>query len=65
LIPRYRITGIIITTALRPDTMAALEELAGQHRVSLSEWRFETRELDIPPSQASHLRPANSIGLNS
>jgi hypothetical protein len=45
LIPHHRITGIIITTALRPESLAAAQELASQHGLSLSEWRFVTRKM--------------------
>jgi hypothetical protein len=56
LIPRHRITGIIITTALRPESLAAVQELASQHSLSLSEWRFETRRLDVVPVQVAAAR---------
>jgi UDP-N-acetylmuramyl pentapeptide phosphotransferase/UDP-N-acetylglucosamine-1-phosphate transferase len=46
LIPHHRITGIIITTALRPESLSAVQELASQHGLSLSEWHFETRTLN-------------------
>jgi UDP-N-acetylmuramyl pentapeptide phosphotransferase/UDP-N-acetylglucosamine-1-phosphate transferase len=46
LIPHHRITGIILTTALRPESLAAAQELASQHGLVLSEWRFETRTLN-------------------
>ena len=49
LIPHHRITGIIITTTLRPESLAAARELASQHGLSLSEWRFQTRTLDVVP----------------
>jgi UDP-GlcNAc:undecaprenyl-phosphate GlcNAc-1-phosphate transferase len=52
LIPHHRITGIIITTALNPESLAATQELASQHGLSLSEWHFETRTLDVVPMQA-------------
>jgi FlaA1/EpsC-like NDP-sugar epimerase len=46
IIPRRRITGIIITAALRPESLATVRELASQHGLSLSEWRFECRTLN-------------------
>jgi FlaA1/EpsC-like NDP-sugar epimerase len=49
LLPRHRITGIIITTALKPEFLSAVQELASQHGLSLSEWRFETRTLHVVP----------------
>jgi hypothetical protein len=52
LIPRHRITGLIITTALRPDSLLAVQEMASQHGLSLSEWCFESRVLDAIPSPA-------------
>jgi UDP-GlcNAc:undecaprenyl-phosphate GlcNAc-1-phosphate transferase len=61
LIPHHRITGIIITTALRPESLAAVQELASQHGLSLSEWRFETRRLDVVPVQARALASVPAI----
>jgi UDP-N-acetylmuramyl pentapeptide phosphotransferase/UDP-N-acetylglucosamine-1-phosphate transferase len=54
LIPHHRITGLIITTNLRPESLLAAHELASQHGLSLSEWRFESRTLDevFPPARA-------------
>jgi FlaA1/EpsC-like NDP-sugar epimerase len=52
LIPHHRITGIIVTAALRPESLAAVRELASQLGLSLSEWRFETRTLDVVPVPA-------------
>jgi len=52
LIPRHRITGIIITTVLTPESLSAMQELASHHGLSLSEWRFETRTLDVVPVSA-------------
>ena len=45
LIPRHRIGGIVITAALRPEARAAVEELARQRHLHLSEWCFENRNL--------------------
>lgn len=45
LIPRHRINGIIITTALRPEARAVVETLARQHGIQLTEWRFEFKGL--------------------
>lgn len=49
LIDRHRITGIIITAALRPDSLLAVQELASHHGLSLGEWRFETRSMEVIP----------------
>lgn len=48
LIPRHRISGIIITATLKPESRAAVEELARQHHLHLSEWCFENRDLGLP-----------------
>jgi hypothetical protein len=53
LIPHHRITGVVITTALRPESLLALQALASQHGLSVSEWRFESRMLDSVPVQAT------------
>jgi len=55
LIPHHRITGLIITTALRPDALLAAHELAAQHGLSLSEWRFESRPVKTLPAEAQML----------
>jgi UDP-N-acetylmuramyl pentapeptide phosphotransferase/UDP-N-acetylglucosamine-1-phosphate transferase len=47
LIPRHRITGIVITSALKPEARAAVQELASQHNLPLSEWRTENRNLGL------------------
>jgi UDP-N-acetylmuramyl pentapeptide phosphotransferase/UDP-N-acetylglucosamine-1-phosphate transferase len=46
LIPLHRITGLIITTALRPESLLAAQEMASYYGLSLSEWRFESRTLE-------------------
>jgi FlaA1/EpsC-like NDP-sugar epimerase len=43
LILHHRITGIILTTALRPESLAAARQMASEYGLSLSEWRFESR----------------------
>ena len=48
LIPRHRITGIVITTTLKPEARAAVQELARQHHLHLSEWCFEYRNPGLP-----------------
>jgi FlaA1/EpsC-like NDP-sugar epimerase len=63
LIPHHRITGIVITTALRPESLRAARELAAQHGLSLCEWRFESRTLDAVPVQ-SGLAPNPNLSPN-
>jgi UDP-N-acetylmuramyl pentapeptide phosphotransferase/UDP-N-acetylglucosamine-1-phosphate transferase len=46
LIPHQRITGIIITAALRPESLAAAREVASQSGIKLTEWHFECRRLN-------------------
>ena len=55
LISHHRITALIITTKLRPESLLAAQELASRHGLSLSEWRFESRRLDVVPEQAREL----------
>ena len=45
LIPRHRITGIVITAALNPKAREAIHEVASEHHLHLSEWCFENRNL--------------------
>jgi len=51
LISQYRISAIVITTALRPDSLSSVQELASRHGLCLSEWCFETQTLDVVPAQ--------------
>jgi hypothetical protein len=57
LIDRHRIDGIVVTTALRAESLAAVRELARERGLSLSEWRFQNFQLEgverLP--QAVHL----------
>jgi UDP-N-acetylmuramyl pentapeptide phosphotransferase/UDP-N-acetylglucosamine-1-phosphate transferase len=46
LIPHHRITGIIITAALRPESLAAARQAASQYGLMLTEWHFECQRLD-------------------
>ena len=55
LIPQHRITGLIVTTKLRPESLLAAQELASQHGLSLSEWHFESRALEVVPEQTPEL----------
>lgn len=50
LIPHHRITGLIICAALRPESLQAAQELAAQYGLTLTEWRFECRRLEIAPA---------------
>lgn len=52
LIAHHRITGIVVTAKLRPESMVAVLDLAAQHGLSISEWRFESRVLDVVSSDA-------------
>jgi len=52
LIPLHRVTGLVITTNLRPESLLAAQEMALEHGLSLSEWRFESRKLEVVPMPA-------------
>ena len=45
LIPRHHITGIVITATLTPEARAAVQAMARQHHLRLSEWCLENRNL--------------------
>jgi len=49
LISQHRITGIIITAGLRPESVSQVMELASQHGLHISEWRFENRTQTVFP----------------
>jgi UDP-GlcNAc:undecaprenyl-phosphate GlcNAc-1-phosphate transferase len=51
LIRHQRITGIVITTMLRLESLSAVQELAAQRGLSLCEWHFENRTLEVVPSE--------------
>jgi UDP-N-acetylmuramyl pentapeptide phosphotransferase/UDP-N-acetylglucosamine-1-phosphate transferase len=53
LISRHRITGIVITAALTPESQAMLRALAFQNGLSLSEWCFEERKLAVLSPEAN------------
>jgi UDP-GlcNAc:undecaprenyl-phosphate GlcNAc-1-phosphate transferase len=53
LIGRHRITGIVITAALTPESQATLRALAFQNGLSLSEWCFEERKLAVHSPEAN------------
>jgi FlaA1/EpsC-like NDP-sugar epimerase len=46
LVEKHRITGIVITTKLNPETFATVRDLAARHGLSLNEWRFESKVID-------------------
>jgi hypothetical protein len=56
LIPHHRITGLIITTELRPESLLAAQELASQYGLSLSDWHFESRSLEAAPARIPEAR---------
>jgi UDP-N-acetylmuramyl pentapeptide phosphotransferase/UDP-N-acetylglucosamine-1-phosphate transferase len=47
LISQYGLTGIVVTALLTPESRAAIQELALQHGLDLSEWRCEECEVDV------------------
>ena len=53
LISRHRITSIVITAALTPESQATLRELAFQNGLNLSEWCFEERKLAVHSPEAN------------
>jgi UDP-N-acetylmuramyl pentapeptide phosphotransferase/UDP-N-acetylglucosamine-1-phosphate transferase len=59
IIERDRITGIVITAALRPDTLLALKILTQKRGIGLSEWSFaqHTVPLEVGPL------PGPTIGI--
>jgi FlaA1/EpsC-like NDP-sugar epimerase len=61
LIPRHGITGLIITTALRPESLQAAQTLAAQLGLSLTEWRFESRTLGVVPAEPPALGEVHTI----
>lgn len=57
LIEKHHIRGIVITTALRPETLAAVRGLAAQYGLALSEWSFADREMiAAQPEKAPGMR---------
>ena len=55
LIPHHRITGLVITTTLRPESLLAAQRLAAQFGLSLTQWRFQTRSAEVVPVEADAL----------
>jgi hypothetical protein len=60
LIPHHRINSLVITAALRPESLLAAQKLASQYGLILSEWRFESRTLDVVPVQVPELAEVSS-----
>ncbi len=52
LASELRLGGVIITAILSSEALAAVERIACQHRLRLSEWRMEERELNVVPALA-------------
>src|SRR6185503_10873735 len=48
LIQRHNVNGIVITAALKPESLAAVQAIAKDKKIALSEWRFENRTLEKP-----------------
>lgn len=59
LIKRHRINRIIVTTALRPESLALLREVAQQHHLEVTEWRFSESSLSPDPESPSPAPSAN------
>lgn len=69
LISRHRITGVVITAVLAPEKCAAVEELARQRGLHLTEWCFREQEIcgtapkivaEASPVAATLLSPSRS-----
>ena len=67
LISQYRITGIVITALLSPESRAALLEIALQHRLGLTEWRCEecamSEVLPVRTFPLTTLKPADGVNV--
>jgi UDP-GlcNAc:undecaprenyl-phosphate GlcNAc-1-phosphate transferase len=50
LVKKHDVRGIIITAILSLESEIAVRRFARAHRVRLSEWRFEEKNLDIGPT---------------
>jgi hypothetical protein len=53
LVQNQRITGIIITATLEPDSLTVVRAIAAKYGLHLSEWRFENHNLDAPATSSS------------
>ena len=56
LIASNGLSGIIIVDHLKSEALKALEKMATEHGIQLSEWRFEERTIELPADapQAYH-----------
>jgi UDP-N-acetylmuramyl pentapeptide phosphotransferase/UDP-N-acetylglucosamine-1-phosphate transferase len=63
LIPLHHITGLIITAELKPESRAALREVADRLGVGLTEWGFEERKVGVPVSARVPAPPASGAQL--
>ena len=52
LIARHRITGLIVTTNLKPQNLEAARQLAAERHLHLTEWRFESLPLDTDAAES-------------
>jgi len=62
IIGQYRLTGIVVTALLTPESRAVILELAVQYGLEISEWHCEECKMDDtpPPKDFPHnyLKPA-------
>ncbi|MGO8698088.1 MAG: hypothetical protein ACLQVY_10260 [Limisphaerales bacterium] len=61
LISHHRITGLIITAALGPESLLAAQKMAAHHGLRLWDWRFGSRMLDVVPAPDEHTRRISEI----
>ena len=47
LVRKHHVSGIIITAILSLELEIAVRRFAREHRVRLSEWRFEEKNIDL------------------
>ncbi len=64
LIVKHHIAGIVITAGLRQESLVAVQAIANQHNLSLSEWRFEERPIDPEAAQPSESAEAGSRAIS-
>lgn len=60
LIAKHHIAGIVITAGLKRESLAAVQVIAAEHKLSLSEWRFEERTLGPEALQHAGISKAGS-----
>jgi FlaA1/EpsC-like NDP-sugar epimerase len=46
LIARHKVTGIIVTALLTPESTRAVREFAARHELDLTEWHCEERQIE-------------------